>query len=40
VFFYVNGDPFRMIFLNIKSPILWPTILQPTNSIYSLLGNN
>jgi hypothetical protein len=26
VFFYVNGDPFRMIFLNIKSPILWPTM--------------
>jgi len=22
VFFYVNGDPFRMIFLNIKSPLL------------------
>ena len=21
VFFYVNGDPFRMIFLNIKSPL-------------------
>ena len=40
VFFYVNGAPFRMIFLNIKAPILWPTILQPTNSIYSLLENN
>jgi hypothetical protein len=23
VFFYVNGDPFRMIFLNIKSPLVW-----------------
>ena len=23
VFFYVNGDPFRMIFLHIKSPLVW-----------------
>jgi hypothetical protein len=23
LFFYIQGEPFRLIFLNIKSPILW-----------------